>query len=63
MSDSLKKNTNVTWHTKDGIEGRGIVISDEEDGHVLVEVHSLRGKVDEVHFVIRCTVTWLTVVP
>lgn len=36
--------------------GHGVTISDEEDGTILVAVHSM----GEMHHVIHCAVTWLT---
>lgn len=60
----MKKSTRVGWTLKDGTPGTGTVISDEENGRVLVAVDP---KLDapsaftrEVHPVIFCTVTWLT---
>lgn len=52
----MKKNTKVTWTTKDGNSGWGVTVADEEDGHILVAVMSD----GEKHHVIWCTVTWLT---
>ncbi|HEV3059762.1 MAG TPA: hypothetical protein VGY48_16035 [Vicinamibacterales bacterium] len=54
----MKKGTLVSWSTKDGNQGFGKVITDEDDGHVQVAVMSD----GEKHHVIWCTVTWLTVV-
>lgn len=68
----MKKQTFVTWTTKDGKRGFGQVITDEENGRVQVAVHSWDSKNTppiplpeqelEVHPVIYCTVTWLAVV-
>ena len=52
----MKKGMKVTWKTVDNNIGFGTVISDEEDGHVLVAVLTD----GEKHHVIWCTVTWLT---
>lgn len=66
----MKKGTRVGWTLKNGETGSGTVISDEEDGHVLIAVDPpamvLRGPVQrqdllEFHPVIFCAVTWLTV--
>ncbi len=63
----MKKDTQVSFSwpvvTKMGLEtrtGAGTVITDEEDGKVLVACDPEPG--DARHFVIQCTVTWLTVV-
>jgi hypothetical protein len=70
----MKKNTYVIWKTKDGKNGFGQVITDEVDGHVQVAVHRWDGGCPvnipetpdeaqlEVHPVIWCTTTWLTIV-
>lgn len=55
----MKKNTKVKWVTASGMHGTGVVITDEEDGHVQVAVDAPLG---EEHHVIYCTVTWLTIV-
>lgn len=60
----LQKGTKVSWLAEGAtIRGTGVVISDEEDGHVLVAVD--KGVFEHIptsyHMVIRCTVTWLTV--
>ncbi len=59
--------TRVGWTLKDGTKGEGQTLSDEVNGHVLVAVDP---KLDapsafsrEVHPVIWCTATWLTVLP
>lgn len=61
----MKKGTKVGWFLQGGSQsGSGEVISDEENGHVLVAVNSLRGESPEnlgYHPVIRCAVTWLNV--
>ena len=56
----MKKGTKVTWTTKDGKPGAGEVLTDEENGHVLVSVEKMHDEEQEVHVVIRCTTTWLT---
>lgn len=43
------------------VQGTGEVISDEENGHVLVSVDP--EPPEARHIVIRCTTTWLTVLP
>lgn len=62
----MPKGTKVSWTTGNGIDrgvplatttGYGITIADEDDGHVLVAVHSM----GEMHHVIWCNVTWLSV--
>lgn len=61
----MKKGTKVSfsWPGESGFRnnGTGTVISDEEDGHVLVSVDPEYPEAR--HFVIHCTVTWLTVQP
>lgn len=52
----MKKDTKVSWTTKDGNQGFGVTVSDEVGGHILVAVMSD----GEKHHVIWCTVTWLT---
>jgi hypothetical protein len=52
----MKKNRKVSWTTRDGNQGFGVTVSDEEEGHILVAVLSD----GEKHHVIWCTVTWLT---
>ena len=66
----MKKGTRVSWRIhlpSDVIPrslGHGTVITDEEDGKVLVAVDSLQGESNPgYHIVICCTVTWLTVEP
>ena len=60
----MKKGTRVSWLAEEAtIPGSGTLISDEENGRVLVAVD---GGVFEAipkayHMVIYCTVTWLTV--
>lgn len=55
----MKKGTKVSWLAEGAsVRGHGTVISDEENGGVLVAVD---GGVFEYHMVIYCTVTWLTV--
>lgn len=62
----MKKNTKVSWLAEGAtIRGTGVTISDEDDqGTVLVAVDA--GVFEAIplayHIVIRCTVTWLTVV-
>lgn len=62
----MKKGTRVSWLAEGAsIRGHGIVISDEQDGHVMVAVDG--GGFEHIpmayHVVIYCTVTWLTVEP
>jgi hypothetical protein len=59
----MKKGTKVSWQVKGALgRGNGVVISDEEDGGVLVAVNSMTGEPNPgYHRVIHCTVTWLTV--
>ena len=52
----LTKATKVAW-TEGGVPGSGQVITDEQDGHVLVAVDAEPGY---RHLVIFCAVTWLT---
>lgn len=59
----MKKGTRVSWlATGATVRGHGVVISDEENGSVLVSVDG--GTFENIptayHLVIRCTVTWLT---
>lgn len=67
----MKKNSMVSWTTKDGKHGFGkIVVMDEANGSAFVAVHSwdsantppipLPEQELEVHPVIYCTLTWLT---
>lgn len=43
------------------MRGNGTVITDEQDGQVLVAVNTLDGSPNPgYHQVINCTVTWLT---
>lgn len=58
----MKKGTNVTWVLKNGLKGTGITIADEDGGRILVAVDPAPHAADggEMHFVIWCTVTWLT---
>lgn len=61
----FKKGTRVSFSWTDKLTGQqksgtGEIISDEEDGRVLVSCDPESG--DARHFVIRCTVTWLTVI-
>lgn len=57
----MKKGAKVTWVTASGVKGSGVIVTDEDDlGTVLVAVDAPQG---EPHYVIHCTVTWLTVVP
>jgi hypothetical protein len=63
----MKKGTKVSWALKDNAgTGTGTVISDEVDGHVQVAVDTQTGGgttvTYEMHYVIWCTVTWLTVI-
>ncbi len=60
----MKRNTKVSWLAEGAtVRGHGIVISDEEDGKVLVACD--KGTFEYVpvayHVVIQCTITWLTV--
>lgn len=62
----MKKGTRVKFEWRDTLlnvqkAGTGTVISDEENGHVLVAQDPVNG--DARHAVIWCTVTWLTVIP
>ena len=59
----MKKGTRVSWLVEGAsVRGHGTVISDEENGRVLVAVDG--GTFDSIptayHMVIYCTVTWLT---
>ena len=67
----MKKGQKVSWQVSlghDGVplpefngRGHGVVISDEEDGKVLVSVETMLGEpFPGYHRVIHCTVTWLT---
>lgn len=69
----MKKGTKVAWTLRSGMAGgSGTVISDEVDGEVLVKVENrweefaMSGQrsvtSEEVHYVISCQTTWLTVV-
>jgi len=60
----MKKGTRVSWLAEGAsVRGHGVVITDEEDGHVTVAVDG--GTFEHIpiayHLVIRCSVTWLTV--
>ena len=60
----MKKGTKVSWLAEgETIRGHGTVISDEENGRVLVACDG--GTFQEIqsayHMVIYCTVTWLTI--
>jgi len=59
----MTKGTTVTWQIdKAPCRGRGITISDEENGNILVAVDTLRGEpFPGYHQVIFCSVTWLSV--
>lgn len=61
---TLKKGTRVRWTGGPPAPwaNRGMVIADEEEGHVAVAVEMQPGTpAHEVyHMVIWCTVTWLT---
>ncbi len=60
----MKKGTKVSWLAEGAtVRGHGVTISDEEDGHVLVQCDGGTFEYIPVayHLVIRCTVTWLTV--
>jgi hypothetical protein len=61
----MKKGTRVSWLVQGATQhGSGLVISDEENGMVLVRVDSLAGEPNPgYHIVISCTVTWLTIEP
>ena len=69
----MKKGTKVSWTLKSGNGGgNGTVITDEVDGEVQVKVESRWEEwprtgqrsvtSEEMHYVISCTVTWLTVI-
>ncbi len=69
----MKKGTKVSWTLKSGTAGgSGTVVTDEVDGEVQVkvesqwELHGTSGQKtvteNEMHYVISCTTTWLTVV-
>jgi hypothetical protein len=55
----MEKGMLVTWTTKTGAKGNGRVLTNTEDGHVMVAVDSD----GELHPVIYCAVTWLKEVP
>lgn len=60
----MKKGTKVSWLAEGAtVRGRGTVISDEENGRVLVAVDGGTFEYIPVayHIVIHCTVTWLTI--
>jgi hypothetical protein len=62
----MKKGSIVSWLASGAtVRGRGITITDEEDGAILVAVDG--GTFENIpsayHVVIRCTVTWLTIEP
>jgi len=62
----MKKGTRVSWLAEGAtVRGHGLVISDEENGRVLVAVDG--GTFEYLpmayHMVIYCTVTWLTIEP
>ncbi len=59
----MKKGTRVSWLALgETTRGHGIVISDEENGYVLVAVDggNFQYITPAYHMVIYCTVTWLT---
>ncbi len=67
----MKKGTRVSWTLKSGMAGGiGTVITNEADGEVQVkvesqwELHQMSGQrthtQNEMHYVISCTVTWLS---
>lgn len=59
----MKKGTKVSWLAEGAtVRGTGVVISDEEDGRVLVAVDKgvFECTPTDYHMVIHCTVTWLT---
>ena len=69
----MAKGTKVSWTLKSGMAGgNGTVVTDEVDGEVLVkvesqwEMHQMSGQKtvtqNEMHYVLSCTVTWLTVI-
>jgi hypothetical protein len=60
---TMKKGTKVSWLVNEASgRGHGTVISDEDDGHVLVAVDTMAGEPNPgFHPVIHCTVTWLKV--
>lgn len=53
----MKKGTHVKWINALKIEGSGVVVSDEQEGQVLVACDA---KPNMEHIVIYCAVTWLT---
>ena len=61
----MKKGLKVSWLVAGAkSRGSGVIISDEENGRVLVAVDTLEGEPNPgYHIVIHCTVTWLTVEP
>jgi hypothetical protein len=62
----MKKGMKVSWLAEGAtIRGHGTVISDEENGRVLVAVDGgvLQSIPFAYHPVIYCTVTWLTAEP
>ncbi len=63
LAEAMKKNTRVSWQVAGLLHrGSGVVISDEENGKVLVAVDHMGGEPNPgYHPVICCTVTWLTV--
>lgn len=59
----MKKGTRVSWLAEGAtVRGHGTVISDEENGRVLVacDVGTFQEIPLAYHIVIYCTVTWLT---
>lgn len=52
------KGSRVSWKTSMGAIGFGEVVTEPQDGKVLVAVDAPAG---EPHPVIHCTVTWLSV--
>lgn len=60
----MKKGTEVSWQVDGAISrGHGTVISDEENGHVLVAVDRAEFEYipRDYRIVIYCAVTWLKV--
>ncbi len=60
----MKKGTRVSWLAEGAtIRGHGTVISDEENGRVLVACDggTFQGIPTAYHMTIYCTATWLTI--
>jgi hypothetical protein len=56
----MLKDVKVSWKLKNGTPGWGMTASDEVDGKIQVAVHSSNNVLQEMHYVILCTTTWLT---